>query len=82
MAASHSEMFQKSTVDENEILKLVVNWFLPDREVLQWRPAKGEDIPTPNTKDIIVVFSSFFSHRFGLPSSNFPTVFFTITKSS
>jgi hypothetical protein len=59
MAASHPDMFQQSIVDESEILKLVENCFLPTRAVLQWRPAKGEDIPTPNTKEI-VVFSSFF----------------------
>jgi hypothetical protein len=33
MAASHPAMFQKSTVDESEILNLVENRFLPDREV-------------------------------------------------
>jgi hypothetical protein len=32
--------------------------------VLQWRPAAGEDIPTPNTNEI-VVFASFFQHKFG-----------------
>jgi hypothetical protein len=70
MAASHLEMFQTSTAYENEILKLVANQFLPDREMLQWPPVKGEDIPTPNTNEI-VVFSSFFSHGFGLPSCEF-----------
>jgi hypothetical protein len=30
----------------------------PIAEVLQWRPATGEDIPTPNTNKI-VVFASF-----------------------
>jgi hypothetical protein len=51
--------FQQSIADEGEILKLVENHFLLNCAVLQWRPAKGEDIPTPNTKDIMV-FSSFF----------------------
>jgi hypothetical protein len=46
MVASHPNMFQQSTVDESEILKLVENCFLPNCAVLQWRPAKGEDIPT------------------------------------
>jgi hypothetical protein len=59
MAASHPHLFQASAVDESEIRKLVVNHFLLDRTVLQWRPATGEDIPTPNTNEI-VVFSSFF----------------------
>jgi hypothetical protein len=59
MAASHPHMFQQSTADEIKILKLVENHFLPDRAMLQWWPAIGEDIPTLNTKEI-VVFSSFF----------------------
>jgi hypothetical protein len=70
MAASHLEMFQLSTADETEILKLVENHFLPDRGVLRWWLAKGEDIPTPNMKEIMVL-SSFFQRRFGLPSHDF-----------
>jgi hypothetical protein len=50
MAASHPEILQKSTADKSEILKLVQNHFLLDREVLRWRPANGEDIPTPTSK--------------------------------
>jgi hypothetical protein len=38
--------------------------------VLQWRPAVGEDIPTPNTNEI-VVFSSFFQRGFGLSVCDF-----------
>jgi hypothetical protein len=58
--------FQQSIGDESEIRKLVKNHFLPDWAVLQRRPAIGEDITTPNTKEI-VLFSSFFQRRFGLP---------------
>jgi hypothetical protein len=67
MAASHSEMFQKSTTDESGILKLVHNHFLLDCGVLLWRPTNGEDIPTPNTNEIVVL-SSFFQCGFGLPT--------------
>jgi hypothetical protein len=67
MAASHPNMFQQSVVDEGEILKLIENHFLPNHAVLQWWPAKGEDILTPNTKEI-VVFSAFLQHKFGLPA--------------
>jgi hypothetical protein len=70
MIASHPNMFQQSAPDESEILKLVENHFLPNCAVLQWRPAKGEDILTPNTKEI-VVFSSYFQHEFGLPAYDF-----------
>jgi hypothetical protein len=45
--------------------KLTVSYFLPDHEVLQWRPAACEDIPTPNTNEI-VVFTSFFQRGFEL----------------
>jgi hypothetical protein len=50
--------------------KLVANHFLLDRAVLQWCPATGEDLPTPNTNEN-VVFSSFFQCRFGLPACDF-----------
>jgi hypothetical protein len=59
MAASHPHFFQSSVMNEEEICKLIVSSFLPNWDVLQWRPAVGEDIPTPNTNEI-VVFSSFF----------------------
>jgi hypothetical protein len=70
MAASHPHLFQPSIVNEKDIHKLVANRFLPDRAMLQWRPTTGEDIPTPNTKEI-VVFSSFFQRGFGLPACDF-----------
>jgi hypothetical protein len=70
MIASHPHLFQQSIADDSEIHQLVVNHFLPDRVKLQWRPATGEDIPTLNTKEI-VVFSSFFQRGFGLPACDF-----------
>jgi hypothetical protein len=70
MAASCPEMFQKSTTYESEIQNLVRNHFLPDREVVQWQPTNGEDIPTPNTIEIVVL-SSFFRCGFSLPTCEF-----------
>jgi hypothetical protein len=70
MAASHPHLFQASTVDESEIRKLIANHFSPDRAMLQWRPTTDEDIPTPNTNEI-VVFSSFFQCKFGLSACDF-----------
>jgi hypothetical protein len=70
MAASQLHLFQSSVVNESEIRKLVANHFLPDCAVLQWRPATSEDLPTPNTNEIMV-FSSFFQHGFGLPAYDF-----------
>jgi hypothetical protein len=66
MDASHPNMFQQSAVDESEIIKLVENHFVLNRTVLQWRPTKGGDILTSNTKEIMA-FSAFFQRGFGLP---------------
>jgi hypothetical protein len=63
MATSHPHLFQQSVTNESEIHKLVKNHFLPDRAVLQWQPAVGEDV--------IVVFSSFFQRGFGLLACDF-----------
>jgi hypothetical protein len=63
-------MFQITTADESELLRLDENRFLPDSVVLQRWPTKREDIPTSNTKEI-VVFSSFFQRGFGLPTCEF-----------
>jgi hypothetical protein len=70
MAASHPHLFQTSIADEEEIHKLFVNSFLPDRAMLQWCPTAGEDISTPNTNEI-VVSSSFFQRGFGLHAYDF-----------
>jgi hypothetical protein len=70
MAASHPHLFLWSIADESEFCKLDVNHFLPDRAVQQWCPVIREDIPTPNTIEI-VVFSSFFQQGFGLPTYDF-----------
>jgi hypothetical protein len=55
MAASHPEMFRPSSVDESELLALDKKHLLPSRIMIQWRSAKGEDIPALNTKEIIVL---------------------------
>jgi hypothetical protein len=70
MVVLHSHLFQASAADESEIRKLITNHFLLDHAVLQWHSAAGEDIPTPNTNEI-VVFSSFFQCGFGLPTCDF-----------
>jgi hypothetical protein len=57
MVASHPDMLKPSTIDESELLKLVENNFLPDHAAPQWWPTKGEDIPTPNNKQIVVLTS-------------------------
>jgi hypothetical protein len=49
------EIFMNSTINEAEILQLVEDNLLAPRLVLQWRLAKGEDIPTTNTQEIVVM---------------------------
>jgi hypothetical protein len=69
VAASRPEMF-KSSSDESEIRKLVDDHILPPRAILQWRLANDEEIPTPNTNEI-VVSKSFFQRGFELPACDF-----------
>jgi hypothetical protein len=70
MAALHLHLFQASIAYESEIHKLIANHFLSDCAMLQWHPATGEDLPTPNTNEI-VVFCSFFQCGFDLLACDF-----------
>jgi hypothetical protein len=69
-AASNPHLFQPSIANENETRKLVASNFHPNRAVLQWHPATGKDILTPNTNEIMV-FTSYFQHGFSLPAYYF-----------
>jgi hypothetical protein len=79
MAASRPKMFKTSIVDEEEILKLLEDHLLPPRAILQWRPTKSKDIPTPNTNEI-VVSKSYFQWGFGLPTAISSVASWTISK--
>jgi hypothetical protein len=70
MAASHPHLFQSPVANESEIPKLIANHFLPDRTVPLWCPSTSEDIPTPNTNEI-VVFPPSFQRGFSLPAYDF-----------
>jgi hypothetical protein len=70
MVASCLEMFKTSTVDEVEIQELVDDFLLVLHTLLQWRLAKGKDIQTPNTIEIVVM-KPYFQREFGLPSCDF-----------
>jgi hypothetical protein len=70
MAASHPEMFKNSSIDESKMLKLVDDHLLPPHAILQWRLTKGEEIPIPNTNEI-VVSKAFFLRGFRLPTYDF-----------
>jgi hypothetical protein len=41
-------------IDETKILKLIDDHLVPPPAVLQWWLAKDEEIPTPNTNEIVV----------------------------
>jgi hypothetical protein len=79
MAASHPHLFQSSVMDESEIHKLDVNYFLLDCAMLQWCPATGEDIPTPNTNEIVVFPLSFNADSASQPATS-SAVFLTTIK--
>ena len=70
MAAAHPEKFSASSVDEASIQELVDNFFLKDKATMLWRPAQGEELPTPNTNEIVVL-KPYFQRGFGLPSCSF-----------
>jgi hypothetical protein len=40
MAASHPEMFKRSTINKEEILKLVDDHLISPQAILQWWPVK------------------------------------------
>jgi hypothetical protein len=70
MDALHPHLFQPSVTDECEICNLVVSYFLPDREVVQWHSAAREDIPTPNTNEIMVFRSLLYHYQIELVHLN------------
>jgi hypothetical protein len=71
MDTSHSHLFHQSIIDESEIRKVVVNYFLLDRAMLQWHPTAREDIPTLNTnRDCGVLL--FLSMRIWPPELRLP----------
>jgi hypothetical protein len=63
-------MYKTSTIDEEEILKLVEDRHVPVWVMLQWWLAKGEDILTANNWEI-VVSKAFFHRGFGILRCNF-----------
>jgi hypothetical protein len=64
------EMFKPASVDEDKIRNLVTHHILPPHSILQWQMAKGEEIPTLNTNEI-VMSKAFFHQGYGLPNCDF-----------
>ena len=59
-----------SKFSESDLETLVSAGLSPEKSVIQWRPALGEDRPYENTGET-VPFASYFERGLGLPCSNF-----------
>ena len=59
-----------SKYSESDLETLVSAGLLPDKSVIQWRPALGEDCPYENTGEI-VAFAPYLEWGFGFPCSFF-----------
>jgi hypothetical protein len=59
-----------SKCSESDLETLVFAGLLPEKSVIQWRPALGEDRPYENMGEI-VAFVPYFERGLGLPFSNF-----------
>src|SRR5438105_11937111 len=64
------QVWQRSTVTEEHLHRMVKEGVLPEKEVIGWRAADGEAFPTANTGEI-VVFEPFFYRGFSVPTNRF-----------
>ena len=55
-----------SKCSESDLETLVSAGLLPEKSVIQWRPALGEDRPYENTGEI-VVFAGLLAHKSVIP---------------
>ena len=67
---THEEGWVSSKCSESDLETLVSAGLLPEKSVIQWRPALGEDRPYKNTGEIIA-FAPYFEQGLGLPCLNF-----------
>ena len=59
-----------SKCSDSNLETLVSDGLLPEKSVIQWRPALGEDCPYENTGEIIT-FAPYLERGLGLPCSFF-----------
>ena len=59
-----------SKCSESDLGALVSTGLLPEKSIIQWRPALGEDRPYENTGKI-VAFTSYLEQGLGFPCSFF-----------
>lgn len=59
-----------SDVKETTLKEMVKKGIIPTKKIIGWRPARGEEFPTPNTREIMVFFPFFYS-SFGIQTPAF-----------
>ena len=67
---NREEGWVPSKCSNSDLATLVSDGLLPEKSVIQWCPALGEDHPYENTGEI-VAFAPYFERGLGLPCSNF-----------
>ena len=67
---THEEGWVPSKCSESDLETLVSDGLLPEKSIIQWRPALGEDRPYENRGEI-VAFAPYFEWGSGLPCSAF-----------
>ena len=63
---THEEGWVPSKSSDFDLETLVSNGLLPEKSIIQWRPALGEDRPYENTGKI-VAFAPYFERGLGVP---------------
>ena len=63
---THEKGWVSSKCSNSDLETLVSDGLLPEKSVIQWRPALGEDRPYENTGEI-VAFAPYFERGLGLP---------------
>ena len=71
-AEPNREGWVPNKCSNSDLETLVSDGLLPEKSIIQWHPALGEDRPYENTSKIIA-FAPYFERGLGLPCS----VFFT-----
>ena len=64
------QVWQRSTVTEEHLRRMVKDGVLPEKEIIGWRATDGEAFPTANTGEI-VIFEPFFYRGFSVPTNRF-----------
>jgi hypothetical protein len=74
--------WKKSKAKTEDLLALLNNGFLQEKEVDMWRAAAGDLYPMEKTPDEIPMFTRFVERGLALPVTTSSKVFSTITVSS